>query len=213
VEKEMKKIILILIALTIPIFTLADQKAVTESGDEVILYKNGTWKYKNKDIEYEKTIPTNNTPFTKDKTSTFLLKSKKNNTGVWIDPKKWIVKTSVTNEAAEYEFQLKGEDLYGMVITERIKIPVESLIDIAIINAKKSSPDIKTVHKEYRTVNGHRIIHMQMKGTVFGIKMHYIGYYFSNARGTTQLITYTSQSLFDKYHEDAMKLLNGFIVK
>ena len=63
------------------------QKALTETGDEVILYDDGTWKYTN---QAETTfIDTNKVEFKKNDNSTFLLKSKKFNIGVWINPKKW----------------------------------------------------------------------------------------------------------------------------
>ena len=65
-------------------FSFAQKQAVTENGEEVILYDNGTWIYKNQGTETtttEKEIPTSKKKFTKDKKSTFLLKSQKTNIG------------------------------------------------------------------------------------------------------------------------------------
>ena len=71
------------------------------------------------------------------------------------------------------------------------------------------APDIKIVEKEYRTVNGLEVIMMKMKGTIQGIKFIYFGYYFSNAQGAFQFLTYTSQNVFNEYKNDMLHLLNG----
>lgn len=208
----MKIFILVIILIAFPVFCMAEQKAITDTGDEVVLYDDGTWKYLNKDSQAGKTIPTNESEFKKGDELSFLLKSQKNNIGLWIDPKKWSFKKAVSNDAAEYELQLKGQDLYGMIITEQMSIPLESLAELAYQNAVNAAPDIKIVHKEYRIVNGNKIIQMQMKGTLQGINLVYFGYYFSNEKGATQILTYTSQGLFDSFRQEAINFLNGLVV-
>ncbi len=207
----MKKIILVLISLLAVSLSQAQIKAITETGEEVILYNDGTWKYQNEDVTLEKEIPTNSNIFEKDKASTFLLKSKKLNTGIYINPKKWSFKKATNNPEAEYEFQLKDGDLYGMVITEKVEIPLETLKSIALENGKAVAPDLKIIKEEYRIVNGLKVLLLHMNGTMQGIKFSYYGYYFSNANGTVQLITYTSQNLLDSYKSESEKLLNGFV--
>ena len=208
----MKKNILLLLYLSSFVFVQAQQKAITEIGEEVILYENGTWKYQNQENVDEFEIPTNPKNFTKNEDATFLLKSRKFDVGFLIDPSEWSFEKAVDNLEAEYELQLKGEDLYAMIIAEKIQIPLEDLKEIALNNAKASAPDIKIVKEEYRTVNGSRVLFLQMNGTLQGIKFSYYGYYFSNSEGTLQYITYTSQSLLDVYIDDCEKLLNGFVV-
>lgn len=51
---------------------------------------------------------------------------------------------------------------------------------------------------------------LQMDGTIQGIKITYMGYYFSNDSGTVQFITYTSQNLFAAFLPEIEILLNGF---
>ncbi len=207
----MKKFIFVFIVFLSPFICFAEQKAITDKGEEVILYDDGTWEYLNKSQDESSKISINNREFTKLKNATFLLKSKKNNIGLWIDPKKWKFKKAVSNEAAEYELSLKGKDLYGMIITERIEIPMESLVKIAIQNAQNVAPDIQVVNKEYRMVNGNKVIQIQMKGTMQGIKVVYYGYYFSNSKGSTQIVTYTSQGLFKSLLNEIEDFLNGLV--
>lgn len=207
----MKRTTLLLLCTLIITYTQAQQKAVTENGEEVILYDDGTWSYQNEDESLEKEIPSNSTKFEKDKESTFLLKSNKLNVGVYLNPKIWSFKKATSNPEAEYEFSLKGGDLYGMLITEQIEIPLESLKKIALENGRAAAPNLKVVKEEYRIVNGLKVLHLQLNGTTQGIKFSYYGYYYSSDNGTVQFITYTSQSLLDEYLPECEKLLNGFV--
>lgn len=188
----------------------AQIKAVTETGDEVILFQDGTWEYVNADITEEFEISLNETNFTKEDKSTFLVKSEKLNIGVWINPRSWSFTKSTNNSAAEFEFQKKGEDLYGMLITEKIQIPLETLQEFALENARGVSPDIKITKEEYRIVNGIKVLMMQMAGTIQGMRFTYFGYYYSSSKGSIQLLTYTGEGLFDDYQGDMEDFLNGF---
>lgn len=207
----MNKIFLFLSFLVFNSLCFSQKKAVTETGEEVLLYEDGTWKYVNESKEEKSEIPLNPQNFAKSKTSTFLLKSTKANFGVWLDSKKWQFNKSENNEEAEYELHLKGKDLYGMMIIEKIEIPLESLMNIALKNAKDVAPDVKVIKTEYRTVNNKKILFMQMNGTMEGVKFAYYGYYFSNGSGTIQFVTYTSQNLLNDYLSDAEELLNGLV--
>jgi|TARA_B110000908_G_scaffold170059_1_gene228597 hypothetical protein len=208
----MKKITLLLFCLSSFIIGQAQQKAVTEIGEEVILYDNGTWKYQNDEDLDDNEIPTNSKSFSKDENATFLLKSSKFNVGFWINPKKWSFEKALNNAEAEYELEFKDGDLYSLVLAEEIEIPVEELKSIALDNARASAPDIKVVKEEYRIVNGTKTLLLQLDGTIQGIEFSYYGYYFSNSNGTLQFITYTSQSLLEEYRDECEKLLNGFVV-
>ncbi|SRR5258706_3190612 len=207
----MKRTILQIVLILLTITSFSQKKAVTETGEEVILYDNGTWKYVNDSARVKIQIPVNPKVFKKSSNSTFLLKSTRTEIGIWIDSKKWTFKKAANNEDAEYELQLKGKDLYGMIITEKIEIPLESLKDIAIENAKSVASDIEVSKQEYRTVNNKKVLFMQMNGTTQGVKFSYYGYYFSNANGTVQLVSYTSQKLMTDLSGDAEEFLNGLV--
>jgi hypothetical protein len=187
-------------------------KAVTENGDEVTLYSDGTWAYDDLEGMEDAEILMNPKTFTKGESATFLLKSSKNNFGFYLNPKEWSFTKEGSNSAAEYELQLKSGDLYGMIISEQVEIPLENLREIAISTAKTAAPDLQVVKEEYRMVNGLKMLHLQMNGTMQGIKFSYYGYYYSNESGTTQYVTFTSQNLMDSYREQCDALLNGLIV-
>lgn len=207
----MRKTTLLLICLTSFVMVQAQESAVTEKGEQVILFSDGTWKYENEDLLETTIIPLNSKKFYKDSNSTFLLKSNKFNIGFWLNPKKWSFKKAIDNPDAEYELELKNEDLYGMIITEKAYIPVETLRSIAIDNAKAMSTDINIVKEEYRIVNGIKVLLLHLNGTMQGINFFYYGYYYSNSNGTVQFITFTTQNLISSYKPACENLLNGII--
>jgi len=207
-----KNICLLFALLAVSIQLNAQEKAVTSTGEEVILFDDGTWKYMDVDLPSVDEITTNPRNFAKAKDSSFLLKSKKTKNGFWINPKKWDFRKGTDNPDAEYELQLKEGDLYGMIITEKVEIPLEALKNIALSNAKSVAPDVRVVKEEYRNVNGLKVLCMQLNGTTQGIKFSYFGYYYSDESGTVQFITYTAQSLIDEYRDTAESLLNGIVL-
>ena len=189
----------------------AQQKAVTDTGEDVFLYDDGTWRYAEERADVPTDIATNPKEFSKPAKASFLVKSTIVKNGVWIDQKKWTFRKATNNESAEFEFQLKDGDLYGMLIAEKIEIPLITLRKIALDNARNAAPDIKVTKEEYRTVNGLKVLLLQMEGTMQGIKVAYYGYYFSDANGTVQLITYTAQSLLPEHVSISEDFLNGFV--
>ena len=109
----MKKIFFLFLIIALTVSINGQQKAVTETGQEVILFEDGSWIYQNKKEALNNEISTNSRKFSKNKKSTFLLKSKKFNVGIYLDPKLWSFNTPTDNPEAEYELQLKDGDLYG----------------------------------------------------------------------------------------------------
>ncbi len=206
------KRIIILLSLASTVSHAGILKGITETGDEVILREDGTWSYVHPDEVETEVIDLNPAAFTKPVKNTFPVKSRKNNCEVWIDAKKWTFEKS-TGGATEYDFELRGEDAYAMMINEAIQMELEYLAEVAVENARDAAPDVNVVRKEYRIVNGNKVIFMQMAGTISGMKFTYLGYYYSDPSGTTQLVAYTGTSLVDQYRAELENLLNGLMVK
>lgn len=205
----MKKIIVCVFICTSINPCSSQTKAVTETGDQVILFNDGTWKSTETKSGWETRLDT--LKFSKPSTSTFRVKGNVVDYSIWINPKKWqFKKDDESDTPIEYKFTLSGQDAYGMIISERIQVPISSLKEIAINNAKKAAPDAKLVKEENRKVNGRNVCLLQMEGTLSGISFVYYGYYYSDADGTVQFITYTSKNLFEKYKPEMENLLNGF---
>ena len=207
----MHKVLSILFACVIGTAAHAQIKAVTEEGDEVMLHADGTWAYVEADVAEIVALPTNPNTFTKSSNSTFLLKSKTLGVGVYLNPKKWKFNKPENNDDAEFEFEMKGEDAYGLIITERMSIPIENLKQLAYENAKSVSSDLRIVEQEYRIVNGVKVIYMVMAAKVHGIDIYYLGYYYSSPEGSVQFLCYTGAGLVQQYEDAITELLNGFV--
>ncbi len=205
----MNKILITLGTLFFAIVSNAQIKGITETGDQVILYDNKTWKYSEDSLNINTKIRINDKLFSKDKKSSFLVKSEKSNIGIWINPMEWSFTKAKSGGPSEFNFTNKKLDIYGMLISEKTEIPIKSLVEIAYDNAYEAAPDIKIIEKEYRNINGIDVIMMKMTGTIQGIKFIYFGYYYSSSKGAFQFLTYTSLNLFNEYEKDMLLFLNG----
>ncbi|MCB1581724.1 MAG: hypothetical protein R3E90_00190 [Marinicella sp.] len=194
-------------------YARASQKAVTEQGDVVVLNDDGTWVYENGAAAVPVAISKNPKLFSAPSNANFQLKSNRTDVAFKFDPKQWNFSKDEQGEAAEYNFKLKSGDLYAMAITEQLEIALETLVDIAVDNARDAAPDIQVVTKEYRNVNGLKVIYMEMEGAIQKVRFTYLGYYYSDASGSVQYLAYTGTNLVQKYRKDIDQFLNGLVLQ
>ncbi len=207
------KATVVLILLLASLNLHATQRALTDEGQVVILHDDGTWEAEGESRAESTEIAVNNAVFKKPAAATFDVKSTRNRSVVAIDPKTWSFSKSKDAGATEYTFQLKGQDLYGMLISEQIEIGIEALAKLALTNARNAAKDTKVTKKEYRIVNGNKLVYMEMRGTIESVDFTYRGYYSSNKGGTTQLVTYTGSTLVEKFAPQINDFLNGLGVQ
>ena len=194
-------------------FSIAQKTAITDTGQEVTLYKNGTWEYVNLQDSSIFKLDTNLVHFQKESKATFLLKSKVNDCGIFLNPKKWKFKNSTINEAAEYGIWSIDGSIQALILNEVIEIPLATLSKLALKNARRATEgSIIVENQEFRVVNEVSVLCTKMIGYVNGVKYNYIGYYFSNQNGSTQIVCYTSQKMFPEKEIEMESLLNGFVV-
>jgi len=204
--KNLLGMLIAFIVLTSNVALAANIEATTTDGKKVILYPNGTWKYKDTG---SKTISTSGT--TKPSKATKVLKSEKGFYELWIDPAKWRV---MEKRSPIVEFQLlhSSNDAYALTIAERLSVSLPALKEIALANARKAAPDAKIIAERQLVVNGAKVLNMRIDGTIKGIRFTYYGYYWVGKAGTLQFLTYTGQNLFDEFKADLADLLNGLII-
>ena len=121
-KNKSKRIITSILILT---FCMLSEKlysqtnAITEFGDNIILYDNGTWEFK--EIRSLSETRKNPKTFNKPNASSFLLKSKKANIGIWLNNKKWGFEKATNNVDAEYNLILKMETFMQWLLLKRLK--------------------------------------------------------------------------------------------
>lgn len=179
-------------------------KARTESGKEVILSPDGTWKY----VTESEPHPRNTSAMMKPVGAKAVYKARYGGFSVWYDDTKWI-QSAQPDEEGRIEFRLKRGDGYGIVIVEELGMPTSTLKELALENAVSAAPDAKIVFEETRTVNGKEILCLKIEGSVKGIPFRYFGYYHGGKNGSIQVITFTGTQIFGKYEQDFLEFLNG----
>jgi hypothetical protein len=165
---------------------------------------DGTWKYAT-EVEPSKIAPV----VKREVPGKTLFKSPLGGFGIWYDSTKWIMRPE-GDDAGRTQFKLKRGDAYALLIIEEIGVPLSTLRQIALQNAKEAAPDSRVVSEETKMINGKEVLVMKIDGTVKDIPFRYYGYYYGSKNGTVQLLTYTGQALFDKYEPDFTEFLNGF---
>jgi hypothetical protein len=191
--------------------------AITERGDSVYLYSNGTWDYYDNylnDSDGSIEIEMNKETFSRPKSSNKKINGSNQAYEIWYNDKVWKrIPVGEINPEADVALKLIKGDAYAMVIYEELEIESDYLSEIAIENAVGAMPDIKMVDREYRVVNNDTMIWMRMDGTTQGMKISYYSYYLSNQKGSIQFHTFTGQTLIDKYKNSIDDLLNGLLTR
>jgi hypothetical protein len=193
---------------------IAGQKAVTDDGQVVILNDDQTWQFVDSMSNEMPDSPLNKKKFAKMSAQVFKVNLLPTTIGIYINPKKWTFSKDKDN-TNRLSFRTKNSvtsDLYAMVIPEGIEIAPEALAKIALENATEAAADAKIVKKEYRYVNGSKVLYMVMEGTIESIKFKYVGYYASNKSGTVQLIVYSSPDIVSANMPEIEEFLNGLVV-
>ncbi len=182
-------------------------RATTQDGRTVMLHSDGTWELLSKNAPADNKVKT-------PPRATKKVSDPKGILELWYIPAKWIVLNKPERLSPDASFALihKTKDAYAIGIVERISMPLKTLKNIAIDNAKNVAPDAKVVLDEERQINGVNASIMDIEGTIDGIPFRYHSYYWTGKEGSIQVITYTAQNLFEEYHDDFDDLLNGIVL-
>jgi len=196
-------------------------KARTPNGTPVILYPDGTWKYdtskKTVVIALDSTkrrdsIPTNPQIFQVSAFATHLVKSKVVDLGVYVDNNLWGIRTCSINEDGEMRFLDKADNCYAVMITEPTEGGVLDDMEWFVLNsARNLAPDAEIVTKEYRMVNGIKVLCLGLKGTIKSLKIEELSYSYADESGIIQLSAWTTQKKFSKNYGILARFLSGLV--
>ncbi|MFH1699621.1 MAG: hypothetical protein ABIE07_03455 [Candidatus Zixiibacteriota bacterium] len=133
--------------------------------------------------------------------------------GIWINDNKWLRGKLGINPDAEYEFEHINGDAHAVVLYSKAELAIDSLKEIALVNARSAATNAKSIFEEERIVNGVKILCLQIDGSINTIPFTYYGYYYTGRNGTLQAIAFTRKNLFAEYKGDFEELLNGLEIK
>lgn len=205
----------------------AQVKAVTEYGDTIYVYDNGTWTY---ELEYDAPdlpsatdnvtnadapIDTVDVNYTYPSSSS---KSANNRAGMYrlhYNPEHWKrVPPASFNEDAEFVLQHRQNDAFALVIWEETPIDPEVLYRIALENmATVGEVDDVTVKKvEHLKVNGSPVIRATYTAKIQTIPVTFVAQYYSDDRGCMQFLVWTSDTIWKSRTEQLNNLAAGLAV-
>jgi len=222
----MKKIAFLGSLLTLSLVNVAwgQTVAVTEYGDTVYLYADGSWTYDLLD-DYEDEMDalfgkpltvqdTVDTPYTAPSNTNKQVENSFDMFEVRYNGNAWSrVPAGTLNGDAEFAWESKRTDLYSVVISEETPIAQDYLFTIARDNMKEATANpVEVLTLEAVTVNDVPMLHGVMRAQVTGVDFVFEGYYYSDDRGSVQFITWTSERIWESNRKHIRDMLNGFVV-
>lgn len=182
----------------------------TESGRTIILNANGTWADSLSNTAETAKPPLIGLVRTRNPAATSRHALGRTGYSFYFDPSKW---RKGPEDANRQMFEIKSGDGYALIISERLNLPLENISQMALKNAQNWDPRAKIDWQELRTVNGSKVIEVQMSVTLQGAKFTYLNYYFSGKEGIIQIMTYCASNLYNELRPELEIMLNGFVEK
>ncbi|WP_370087965.1 hypothetical protein [Ekhidna sp.] len=220
-----KNILLFYVFLVFNTSLVSQTKAYTEYGDTIFVYDNGTWSFEELDsapsidefnfLKRELSIDTISTLIVTSPESKKEVRNAGDQFTLKYNEKVWSrIPPANLNEEAEFAFQAKNFDAWCVVISEETKIPMDNLYRIAINQLEENlNGSVEILKVELRNINGSQVLRGVSKTEFGGIPIIFDSYYFSNEKGSVQVVTYASDVLWEKNKDKIHDLLNGFMVK
>jgi hypothetical protein len=182
---------------------MAQELATTEAGRKVRLHSNGTWE------EVSAAPAQAATPLAPSAGTIEKLALRVPGYVFSFDRSKW---EKTNEEPGRIMFRHKDGDGYGMLIVERIGMPLDRMPEIALQMARRAAPDAAIISQEMRTVNGRTMLLLRMKATLQGIPFSYLNQYYSGKTGNVQVLTFSGEQLFGEYAKEFETFQSGLVV-
>ncbi len=173
-------------------------------GAKIILHDDKTW-------EYEQIRPADLDD------QMVLVKSASQSESLTSPTKKYVInynpslweRSKPFSEAAEFGFQNKAKNAFGMAIYDGIEVPLNSMENIVIKNANNIDPNAKIVNIRKCKINGTEGELVTYLATGSGVPFTLLTFLASGPFGTIQYTFFTSSSLFDALQEDFVEMISG----
>ena len=204
------------------------EMAITQSGDTIFVFNDGTWSY-DREAKVAETSPPSTLEFAYQEVSidsTFrvlelpevldkVINKGEDFYSLQYDSKSWQrVPPASINPAATYTFSDESQNIFAMVIAEAVEIGTENVYKFALQNAEEnigSSP--KVINAGWVKVNGREMINAQYNIDMNGLKFTFNSLFYSSELGTIQFMTWTFTNLFEEKKSVLDGILAGLSIK
>jgi len=199
-------------------------KAITEDGDTIYVFDNGTWSFDPTDVpsnvdeelsffQEEMSLDTSSITFVKPPKSKGKVVDKRELFEIHYDDSTWKrIPPGTINDDAQFAFQGKNADIWCIVISEETSFDKDKLFILAQQMMKDnlgSTPEI--INAEIRNVNGTDILRGTVRVKGSGIVFVFDTYYYTCEQGSVQFTTWSGENVWQKREKEFIDLLNGFV--
>ena len=180
--------------------------ATTEDGARVFLYEDGTWAYQ------QDSTTTSAISYTRAPGLENVVHSETTRYSLWYDAAKWSIKQERDQPLSEFEFVDASTLCQAMAIPYATPMTLDELEDLALGNVRSLDPLAEIIFKESRTVNNAPIRCIRIKATLGGVPLIFYYYLYSGDHTALQVVAYTEESVFEKFHDTLTDFLNGLVI-
>lgn len=199
--------------LSLKIFT--DEYAITDGGRKILIHDNGTWEYYvEKKIEKKEEVkPIEKIEYTKSENVKAEIKGSRKTYSIWYDNSKWTsAKAKSNGNNIEYEFLNMDNLVSAMTIYEKTKMPIDTLKELVLFNAKKDGVNVQLLESIYKEVNNNKLLYMKYSVIIDGYSHFFCGYIFSNEKGSYQFFAKAKAENYSDKKADIEELINGLVI-
>ncbi len=219
-----------LATLLIGLFTIpltAQEIAVTESGDSIFIYDDGTWSYdlkaQSKGMEenvlkfqtLDLSIENHGRKFTLPSQTLKKIDKDSEFYKISYNPSNWKrVPPATINPIASYTFGDESKGIYAMLIAENIEMGTENIYKFALQHAETNAGAApKVLRSEWVMVNGVKMINGEYDVNLNGLKFTFNSLFYSTEKGTIQLMTWTFTNQYTANKPMLEEILAGLEIK
>ncbi len=154
------------------------------NGKEIILYDNNTWEYAPFDPSIEAADCTS-------------VKSERIPASICLNPDKWRLLTATP--PAEFMLQYPSEELYLIIVTEKIYVPMKLFKKAILQNAQVAAglSKIRIMEDSTSSIDGRDFGHLIFASNTSGLDLVYENFHFTDQDiGSVQFAFFTASSVY-----------------
>lgn len=207
---------------------MAQEMAITASGDTIFVFNDGTWSYdrtpRDSEIVTPETLNFAKREVEIDSTSRVLLVNEATDKVIDKETDFFSIQYSsdiwnrvppaTINPAASYTFSDEQQNVFAMVIAENVELGTENIFKFALENAEKNTgANPRVQSSEWVRVNGTDLIKAEYNIEMSGLKFVFNSLFYSSEKGTIQFMTWTFENIYQEKKAILDQLLAGLVIK
>ena len=110
------------------------------------------------------------------------------------------------------QFFNESDSFFVALFDEASQIPIDSMPDIAMMNAREVGTDVIEIMRGERNINGNRFTFLEYSANIEDFDVTYLGLYYSDASGTLQIVGWSTSNIFGETRGKIERFASGFFL-